>query len=348
VEARREVYRDRILRGTPEFFLPNKLGALGVDLSLLANFFVTPWSEPEPSLSAADQSWVTANAAFALRALGRLRESVEPFQAAVAAQLAQKDWENAAIQLGNLSELHLTLGDVSEAIGAARRSIEIADKSGDEFMRIANRAILADALHQSGDPAGASALFQEAEKMQAKWQPDYPLLYSLAGYRYCDLLLAQGEANEVLRRGAKMFEWRVESDSLLPIALDHLSLGRAYPPGSAEAARHLGEAVSGLRRAGQLDDLPRGLLARAAHFRHTREFAKAQHDLDEVRVLATRCGMRLHLTDYHLEQARLFLAQEKPAEALPHFEEAKKLIAATGYHRRDAELAALDALRNIA
>jgi tetratricopeptide (TPR) repeat protein len=338
-DALDSVYSDRILRGK-EAFLIHKLGAFGVNLSLIANFFVTPWSEAEPALSAPAQAWVTAEAAFALRALGRLREAVEPIQTVVEERVRQRDWKNVAISLGNLSELHLILGDVPKAIETARRSAEIADKSGDAEERMINRTKLAGALHQSGDLARASKLFQEAEKMQAERQPSYPILYSVQGYQYCDLLLAPGGSEEVLRRSAKTLAWMEKQGWLLDIALDHLSFGRAHPSGSAEAARHLGEAVRGLRHAGTLEHISLGLLARAAHFRHTREFAKAQHDLDEVRVLATRCGMRLHLTDYHLEQARLFLAQEKRAEALPHYEEAKKLIAATGYHRRDAELAA--------
>ncbi len=81
--------------------------------------------------------------------------------------------------------------------------------------------------------------------MHAEKQPEYPVLYSLQGYQYCDLLLAQGESAEVLRRGSLMFEWRLDSDSLLTIALDHLSLGRAHAPGSAEAAEHLKQAVGG-------------------------------------------------------------------------------------------------------
>ena len=128
---------------------------------------------------------------------------------------------------------------------------------------------------------------------------------------------------------------------LLDVALDHLSLGRAHQPGSAEAADHLDLAVSGLRRAGFLTHLASGLLARAAHFRHTRDFDKSQHDLDEVRILATRCGMRLHLTDYHLEQARLLLMQQRPEDAGAHYESAKKLVEETGYHRRDPEIAEL-------
>jgi tetratricopeptide (TPR) repeat protein len=341
-EALDTIYYERILHGD-ETFLVKQLGAFGVNLSLVANFFITPWHEPVPSLSVPDQSWVTGEAASALRALGRLREAVEPLRAAVEERLRQESWSNAARNLMNLSDLHLALGDVSDAIDAARRSVEAADKGGDGFLKEVAGTKVAAALHQSGELDKAAALFQEAEKMHTERQPQYPVLYSVQGYRYCDLLLERGESAEVLRRGKLMFEWRLASDSLLTIALEHLSLGRARPAGSAEAAENLEQAVSGLRRAGDLDQLPRGLLARAAHFRHTHKFEKAQHDLDEVRVLATRCGMRLFLTDYHLEQARLLLAQGKPAaDARPHYEAAKKLIEDTGYHRRDPELADLE------
>jgi tetratricopeptide (TPR) repeat protein len=207
---------------------------------------------------------------------------------------------------------------------------------------MASRSKLAEALHQCGDSTGASTLFKEAEKMQAEMQPEYPILYSFRGYLYCDLLLTRGEFEEVLRRATRTLAWVEAQGWLLDIALHHLSLGRAHAPGSAETAQHLDEAVSGLRRAGTLHNLPLGLLARAAHFRHTREWKKAQHDLDEIRVLATRCGMRLFLTDYHLEQARLLIAQQRTPEARPHYEAAKKLIEETGYHRRDAELADLE------
>ena len=63
-------------------------------------------------------------------------------------------------------------------------------------MRLADdytRATHADALHQAGRRAEAEARFREAEEMQAECQPDYPLLYSLQGFLYCDLLLADPE-----------------------------------------------------------------------------------------------------------------------------------------------------------
>jgi hypothetical protein len=125
-----------------------------------------------------------------------------------------------------------------------------------------NRTTHADALHQAGRRAEAEARFREAEQMQAERQPEYPLLYSLAGFRYCDLLLTAAEraawqtilgraelplrpdigaaqqrrptgtevesCRAVSERAAQTLKWVTEGNlGLLTIALDHLTLGRA-------------------------------------------------------------------------------------------------------------------------
>jgi tetratricopeptide (TPR) repeat protein len=186
-----------------------------------------------------------------------------------------------------------------------------------------SRTTLADALYQAGSLAESGRLFEEAERLQTERQPEYPTLYSLQGYRYSDLLLSQGQTTEVLRRASTALAIAQSNHWLLDIGLDHLTLGRAYPSDSRESATHLNQAVDYLRRAGQLDYLPPALLARGT-----------EHDLDEVFRLATRSGMRLYLTDYHLAMARRHKSRE-------HFLKAEALIAATGYHRRDAELESL-------
>jgi tetratricopeptide (TPR) repeat protein len=345
--TRDDVYRDRIHRGK-EFYLIRRLGAVGVDLSLLANFFESPWEKPVFGLTPLGQSWVSNSAAFALRALGRLAEAVEPMRLGAEAALDLHHWVNAALGFGNLSELQLALGTIPDAIASARRSVELADRSDSAFHRVVNRTTLADALHQSGELALAAQLFAGAEMMQREIAPGYPLLYSARGYHYCDLLLDQGQPAEVLRRVNETIGISKRNDLLLDVALDRLLLGRGYPPASSGATNYLEKAVKGLRIAGVLDFVPLGRLARAANFRHLGDFVHAQGDLDEVRDLASRCGMRLHLTDYHLEQARLYLAQpatdtQTPADrARPHVDAAATLIAETGYHRRDAELADLE------
>ena len=178
--------------------------------------------------------------------------------------------------------------------------------------------------------------------MQKELQPEYPLLYSLQGFRYCDLLLGQGKYQDVQSRADKFFEWRVPSDSLIDIGLDHLSLGRAHllqaqQEGTRDftlAVEHLNQAVDGLRQAGAQDYLPCGLLARAELYRVQGEFEKAQHDLDEAMTIAERGEMGLHQADCHLEYARLYLAMGEKEKAQEHMATAKEMIGRMGYHRR--------------
>ena len=79
----------------------------------------------------------------------------------------------------------------------AQQSVDLGDESGDAFVRMTKRTTLADALHQVGRVAEAQTLFGEAEAMQKDLQSEYHFLYSLQGFRYCDLLLGQGKHREV-------------------------------------------------------------------------------------------------------------------------------------------------------
>jgi hypothetical protein len=382
-EACDKVYWDRIQRGGA-FYSTNKLGALGSDLGAVACFFETPWSRVSPALTEADQAWLLNQAAFRLRALGRLTEALDPMRAGIEGAARLGDWKNAAIYSNNLSELELTLGEVAGAAKDAEQSVTYADRSGDAFDSMDHRTTHADALHQAGHRAEAEARFREAEQMQAERQPQYPLLYSLTGFRYCDLLLAeaereaakaQGEAKQeaslakcraVSERAAQTLKWVTDATlSLITIALDHLTLGRAAlcaailesrsrrgesappppasQPGLASAATELDHAVSGLRRAGQQQYLPLGLLTRAWLRSLTSPATgpdSARSDLDEAWEIAERGPMPLFLADIHLYRARLFLrANPYPWQSPQHdLAEARRLIFKHGYLRRKEEL----------
>lgn len=81
-EACEKVYRDRILRGTGSggFYSSRKLGAIGADLAAVAAFFDEPWSRVSPNLREGTQAWLLNEAAFSLRALGRLTEALQPMR----------------------------------------------------------------------------------------------------------------------------------------------------------------------------------------------------------------------------------------------------------------------------
>ena len=341
-----EVYFARICRGQ-DSYLTRKLGAFAAALSCLSHFFARRWIRPESTLTNADQSWVLGNAGHYLRAVGRLQEAVEPITEALSQSVARDDWENASRHAGNLSELNLVLGELAQAESRARDAIDYADKSGNAFMRTVKRAAHGDALHQLGQTSHARVLFAEAERMQAERQPEFPLLYSLQGYRYCDLLLAEGEANEVLRRAEQALEISANYRWLLAIALDHLSLGRAHmatsPPDPVAAEQHLRASVDGLRTSGNTDELPRGLLARAEFHRRQDNLDLAERDLDEARTIVRRTGMRLFEADLELEQSRWHVAQHDPDSARKTLGRARDLIESMDYGRRRPEVEDLEA-----
>jgi hypothetical protein len=295
-EACDKVYFARIARGNDAYAV-RKLGAFGSELGAVACFFDEPWKRVSTALTEADQAWMLSQAAFRLRALGRLTETLEPMQVGMENYVKQSDWKNAAVAASNLSELQLTLGEVAGALGDAEQSVTYADRSGDAFQRMSKRTTHADALHQAGRRAEAETRVREAEQMQKERQPDYPLLYSLQGFRYCDLLLAASEraawlavlnsshvkshsslidsCRAVSQRATQTLDWSVNvfNFGLLSIALDHLTLGcAALYAAILEGAdfrlltsdlSHIDAAVDGLRRAGTQDHIPSGLLTRA-------------------------------------------------------------------------------------
>ncbi len=345
--ALEEVYWERIKR-KKEHYCTIKLGAFGSDLSVLASFFDEPWCRPTDEITEFWQAGVLGWAGFRLRALGRLKEAVVPFELALKMYIEQNKWDLVAMEGPNLSGLFLVIGEVKNAEDYARQCVEYADKSGVAFQKMINRSMLADTLQQAGNFDEAAALFVEAEKIQKERQPEYPNLYSLQGYLYCDFHLGKGEYKAVLERATWSIEIPSRSPRLLDMALDKLSLGRASlmkakaeGGGFSEAQDWFNKAVAGLRDTGGQEFIVQGLLARAELWQAKGEFEKAEADLKEVFEIADRSGMRLFLTDYHLERARLCLDRREGddgADAAVHFEKAKALVEETGYHRRDKEV----------
>ena len=342
-QALAEVYYPRIQR-SDKGYLTKQLGAFSDDLATLAYFFATHWHTPAAGLTEDAQAVTLGWAGFHLRALGRLREAQQPMRASEVMRVQQKNWQEAAIGASNLGELELTLGEVAAAIASDERSVDYADRSKNWSQRMAGRSIHADALHQYGEQDAALALFQEAEELQRQHHPKYPRLYSLPGFRYCSLLLAKGKSQQVLQRAGYALAISTRNKWPLAIALDNLSLGRAYLQQQQLelAQQHLDQAVDGLRAASRQDYLPRSLLARAELYRQQGNYKEAEKDLKEVYQIADRSEMRLHLCDYHLAMAKLLRTRTDQDQNQPaithHLQTAKKIIDQTHYHRRLPEL----------
>ncbi|HVG30792.1 MAG TPA: TIR domain-containing protein [Pyrinomonadaceae bacterium] len=344
-----EVYRLRVQRGDKEFSSRN-LGAYGAELSALSGFFDSSWHQPVSELIEADKAFVLSEVGFDLQALGQLNESTQLTRACLEANISLKDWKSGANAAGNLSETYLTIGDLSQAFIYARKGVELADQCGDRFQLVIRRTTLANTLFHMNRLSEAEHIFREAEKMQKEWRPEYPILFTYRGFQYCDLLLHQGKYQEVQARTEQTLSWVTALGWLLNIALDYLSIGRAYllqarreaSSNFTEATKYLNRAVNGLRQAGNLDDLPRGLLARAELHRVKGEFDRTQDDLDEAISIAQRGSMGLYEADCHLEYARLYLARGEREKARESWEKAKGMIERMGYHRRDRDVVEIE------
>ncbi|MDA0808235.1 MAG: hypothetical protein O2945_02900 [Planctomycetota bacterium] len=445
-----KVYFERIQR-EGDAYSTKQLGAIGSDLSAVAAFFDQPWNRLSPNLSEPDQAWLLNQAAFRLRALGRLTEAMEPMRVSLEQYEAQDELEFAGRLANNLSELEVTLGDLKSAVADARRGIDFADRSGDAFLCEVIRTAAADALHQSGSADEARGLFADAERRQQERQPQFDLLYSLAGFRYCDLLLAPAEraawrawfgpgeplgvsprvkppenvptesrpdfrtvaprpeaidaatgtnpradaqrlaadrsltdadrsaalqaCAEVERRATRALEIVLQgSRNLLDIALNHLTLSRAtlyawllradsaslVDPSAFSLPPALSDAVNGFRKAGHMDDLPRGLLTSSVCHVLAGEWERAVTELDEALQIAHRGPMPLFHADILLTRARLFavgpvptghaatggnnqsagMNRPYPWDTTPQADliEARRLIEHHGYRRRIPEL----------
>lgn len=366
--VRDEVYIERILRGTePDgFYSIKKLGAFGADLAAVACFFDETWHQVSSLLFEEARGWVLSQAAFCLTAVGRLEEALEPMRSGTKMAEARQKRKNVAIAFGSLSKLRVALGQPPSAVHDARQAVAYADDYCDDFLRMWTRTTLADALHQQGDTAAAQDLFTEAEALQVKQQTTYPMLYSLWGFRYGELLLrsaeraawqvslamqppaeaAQSTCLQVSRRAVQTLEWTTRDSAPLDIGLDNFTLARcalyqALLAGQPPQGEHLDDALNFLRRAGYQHLISRGLLTRAwfHHARHDPDSARA--DLAEAQRIATRGGMKLHLADIHLTRARLF---HDPAELA----KARALIEECEYFRRLPELEDAEAALDIA
>jgi tetratricopeptide (TPR) repeat protein len=329
-EALDAIYINRICQrrhdGSIEYYASRRLGVIGTNLAAISWFFERPYETPVRALSQGAQAWVLGEAGYYLEAQGRFTEALSTMEVTTERYEALNDWRNAAIQAANLSEAELLLGRIEAAIRTAQRAVAFGDRSAVLFHKMNAWRNLAQALEAAGDRAGSVNAFVEAEQFQRESQPRFSILYSLAGYMYCDLFIAQGDWVQARDRARQILEWEDEKDPLADRGLVRLALARAglglalaskKTEHSASSTRvdmrtiesWLDEAVDNFVAAGIRWHLPRGLLARAAFRRAVGDLSGACRDLDDVLDVAEFGPLRLFLCDMYLERARVAFAR---------------------------------------
>ena len=347
-----EVYWLRVSQKT-ERYLSLKLGAYGDDLAVVSHFFAKPWDKINGNLDKIIQTFLTFTATADLNALGRIKEAYKPSKQFLAYLVDQKLWRQAVVLSERISQQQLTLGSLQEALETAQLGINYSASSESPLDRIKLRILFAHALYQSGDTQAAKDLFQEVEQTLTQEDSASPLLNSMP--EYYELLADQGLVDIFLKKIKEFQDWSqhntIDASAAISVALTLSNLARVFMMqlNLSQAMTTAENAITLIRQSGRKDLRPQVLLIRAAIYRATGNFIKASQDLQEVYDIAEPSGMRLYLCDYHLEMARLLLKQWQQqliddtaqTRIQNHIAAAIKLVEETGYHRRDAEIAAL-------
>ncbi|MEM8671177.1 MAG: ATP-binding protein [Planctomycetota bacterium] len=377
-EAFEELYRKRICPQTEEsqdYFSRNALGGVAADLAALTDFFDVPWSDISPGFDQQSEAWILNAAGIDLWNLGRLKEALPLVSRPVGIATDLEDARLIARYAGDLSELYQFLGRFEHSRSNAEISVQHADECKVNFLRCYARVRLGDVRNQTGDFRGAESSFREAEQIQACMNPNAKRLHSVYGYWFCELLLQQvieevlanagsipiEKLEEIEDRAQMSMEWADTKGRVLDFGHGHLLLARTSRIRSqinqdndlSKAQRHAKKALANLRRAGQQDEIPRGLIARAEIRRLSGNLHGAGTDLREALAIASRGSMKTHRADIYLGRALLQITYAANAIAAgkreegersltrsrKEYDKARKLIENMRYHRRDSELA---------
>lgn len=346
--ARASVYRDRIVRGG-EFYSTRQLGAISADLGAIACFFKETWTELHEGFSLDAQSWLYNEAAFRLRSLGRLRDALQPTLVAFRSYVEQEKWKSAARLANNISEIELLLGRLSDSVAHGEEAVKFSDLGDDPSLRIQFRACLGDALCQAGEITEAERYFNHATEIRAGVSNVQCRLGSIAGFRHSGMLLLEcerfawhhyiaGGRGDMILPGpmfsdrstvlkqlyeeaelVKDVERKTESQSLLGSGLSSLVCARIslYQTLIESSNRkhislkvdEINLAISRLRQAGSIEDIPHGLVTQAeivAMEGTTKAFANSHRVFDQAWAIAEREPMPLFLVDIMLSRARIF------------------------------------------
>ncbi len=304
-------------------------------------------------MSKADQITVERLATNCLRAQGRFTEALPVHYEQV--NRLRYDSPPAGIistrrlaqSLNNLALSELLVGHIANASDIAANSIGLTKPFADHAklgnVIAASLALQANVLNAAGQRNAAEHIHVEREQFLKRRRPKHSLYTT---YAFCELLLdmadypgARNRANEALSHATSLLNGGLYT---LVLGCAHLGLtlkniASQEPPiysrDDARASRaRLDHAVEGLRASGVLAFIPRGLLARAT-------FRRNVGDWDGTPLHGLIDG-----TPPKPEQPGEVERKTWRDEAAKQIALAADYIEKCGYHRRNEELAELQAV----
>lgn len=341
-----EVFDSRIQRSN-EFYSSYCLGAYPNIISILSYF---DWENlTQYRLNNTEQIWILKTISHCFIALGFFQKSIDVSLISLKISAENKYWAQASSIARILANSYQSLGQLDLAMDIASQAIEHARHSKDYLEQALNLSRFAHILQLNGNLFHAKKYYEKAEKLLQ--EEGFSYLITISGFKYCGMLLDsitnKTGLNEIIKRGEyitqkQTTQLNVGVSSTLDFGLGNLVIARTYFALNdfANAESHFKVAIQTIKKAFRLEYIPQAYLNRANFYLVTNQLEKAKDDLYSAWSDIERCNMKFFAIDYLLIHGRYSLHSSisDVDTALNHYEEAKNLIAETGYNLRDAEL----------
>ncbi|HEU4889050.1 MAG TPA: toll/interleukin-1 receptor domain-containing protein [Thermoanaerobaculia bacterium] len=335
------LYWERIVRETVAFTrrkITDQQLFLASNLTALSSFYTdsTFTQLDSPALTGEVKAQISYEAGHHLFVSGRLRDSVAPLAAAVAAEAEEQRWKFAYLNARLLREAYLFTGNLGLALQTAEECLDYAERSGDPWLGMGAWSALAQVLDFLGLDEDARTCFETAETIERTQVEDgQECLICVWGFWYGDFRSRQlhaacesdapppheafGQAIEDLTRRANVsLNIAHEKDIALDSAHAQQLLGRAeYLRAcfagddlleSAEA--RLTDVVNKFRQISHQHHRTGALLDRAAVRRKLGRFPEAIADVREADQTAEVGSMTVLRIDAAIERCRIALAED--------------------------------------
>lgn len=344
-----------------------KLGGNSTNLNAISAFFSSPWTELKSDLRDNYKSAVYAEASFALRSQGLMKEAIIPLKKALEIEVSSNNYIEAAMQAGNLSELFINMGMQTEALEYADKGVTLAELSNEVWRHYwVQLAKKADVLSKLGKANFAKALFNQAENVQKMFDPEAKMLYGVLAYKKFDMKLIElenqvlvpyrlnkmlrltpGEISvnlEILKIYAEEIQEALNHDKLynriLHIALDDLITIRIdvlkgiLLSTSIPSADKYYSIMKRLVEAGRIEYYPYAWLLYSTYCNLTNEVNEMSDAIDKIEDSIYNCNLSLLEIDVQVERCYYYLATGKREIATKEAIKAKETISKIGYLRK--------------
>ena len=348
------------------------LGGNSTNLDAISGFFIKPWTELRGKFDDYQKAAIYAEASFALRSNGFIVESIIPLEKAFDIEKRILNYEEAAMDAGNLSELYLVIGKVEEALKYAEEGIKIAEKSNKVWrhywVQIAKKA---DILSKNGKFDFSIAFFGQAESVQKYFDKESERLYGVLAFKKFDALLSdiedkiyvsfridnrvvieiqeQNFYNKLLDEYILQVQIALNHDlqykRILHIALDKLILVRINMLKSIlqknvdiELESSLSEIINELYKSGRAEYIPYGLLTRSKYWYMLKNAVKMNEDIIKTQDVIKNRNFELFEIDVLIEKVYLSILNHNRCEANNLLDIANKQFRCIGYYRKTIEI----------